>query len=332
MRVLSGIQPSGRFHLGNYFGALRQYIDLQEDNEAYYFIANLHALTSTRDRDLLEQLTLDSALDLLALGLDPEKATLFVQSDVPEVTELTWLLSTVTPMGLLERCHAYKDKVQQGLPADHGLFAYPVLMAADILIYDADKIPVGQDQKQHIEVTRDIAGRFNHLYGDVFHLPDAYILENVATVPGIDGMKMSKSRKNILGIFEDPKSLTKKVKRIVTDSRTVEESKDPDTCNVMALLRLVASAEEVAQWEDRYRQGGVGYGDAKKRLAVLLDEHFAPVRTRRSELEKDPDTVRDVLREGGRRAREKAAEVLERARRACGIWTSGRNTKSSDHS
>jgi len=327
MRVLSGIQPSGRFHLGNYFGAIRQYIELQEGNQAYYFIANLHALTSTRDRELLERLTLDSALDLLALGLDPAKAVLFVQSDVPEVTELTWLLSTVTPMGLLERCHAYKDKVQQGLPADHGLFAYPVLMAADILIYDADKVPVGQDQKQHIEVTRDIAARFNHLYGEVFHLPDPYILEHVATVPGIDGMKMSKSRDNTIGIFEDPKAVKKKVMRIVTDSRTVEEPKDPAACNVMALLRLVAEADEITQWEDRYRKGGVGYGEAKKRLALLLDEQFAPARARRGELEKDPDTVHDILRDGGRRAREKAAEVLDRASRACGVWNPGRDNR-----
>lgn len=326
MRVLSGIQPSGQLHLGNYFGAIRQYIDLQENNEAYYFIANLHALTSVRDRAQLETFTVDLAVDLLALGLDPDKAVLFVQSDVPEVTELTWLLSTITPMGLLERCHAYKDKVQQGLPADHGLFAYPVLMAADILIYDADQVPVGQDQKQHIEVTRDIAEKFNHLYGDVFRIPDAYILDHVATVPGTDGLKMSKTRPStMIAVFEDPASVKKKVMRIVTDSRPVEAPKDPETCNVMALLRLVVSRDEVAEWEGRYREGGVGYGEVKKRLAVLLQEYFAPARARRKELEGQVDTVRDVLREGGRRAREKAAEVLERASRACGVWSAYRS-------
>lgn len=324
MRVLSGIQPSGRFHLGNYFGAIRQYIELQEQNDAYYFIANLHALTSIRDAERLRQYSVDAATDLLALGLDPEKAILFVQSDVPEVTELAWLLSTVTPMGLLERCHAYKDKLQQGMKPEHGLFAYPVLMAADILIYDSDLVPVGQDQKQHLEVTQDIARRFNNYFGDVFRVPQPLILDEVATVPGIDGMKMSKTRDNTIEILDEPKPMRKKVMRIVTDSRTVEQPKDPETCNVFQLFKLVAPDEERAQMHDRYLQGGVGYGEVKKRLAQLLDEYFAPARQRRNELTANPDYVRDVLREGGRRARQKAAEVLDRASRACGVWSPGR--------
>src|SRR5687767_5143763 len=225
MRVLSGIQPTGRFHWGNYFGAIRQYIDLQHGNEAYYFIANLHALTTVRDPKVLRQNTLDAALDLLALGLDPEKAILFVQSDVPEVTELTWLLMTGTPMGLLERCHAYKDKKDRGLSADAGLFTYPVLMAADILAYDSNIVPVGADQVQHIEVARDIAGSFNHVFGQTFVLPQAKVLESSAKVPGVDGEKMSKSYNNTIEIFEEPKALRKKIMRITTDSRPVEDPK-----------------------------------------------------------------------------------------------------------
>ena len=321
MRVLSGIQPSGRFHLGNYFGAIRQYIQLQSGNQAFYFIANLHALTSLRDREALLRLTLDAALDLLALGLDPKQATLFVQSDVPEVSELSWLLSTVTPMGLLERCHAYKDKLQAGLSADDGLFAYPVLMAADILIYDSDVVPVGHDQKQHLEVTRDIAGHFNGAYGEVFKLPEPLILPEVATVPGIDGRKMSKSYGNTIELFEEPAAIRKKVMKIVTDSKPVEAPKDPESCNVMKLLRLFAPAEETAEMERRYRQGGIGYGEVKARLATLIGDFFAPARDRRAELQKDSDHVRRVLADGGERARTAARQVLQRAKDACGILT-----------
>lgn len=323
MRVLSGIQPSGAFHLGNYFGAIRQYIALQDGNDAYYFIANLHALTSIRDRQRLEELTHLAAVDLLALGLDPAKAIVFLQSDVPEVAQLTWLLTTVTPMGLLERCHAYKDKVAQGLPADHGLFAYPVLMAADIIIYDSDVVPVGQDQKQHLEVTRDIAARFNNLFGEVFRLPEPHILTDVAVVPGIDGRKMSKSYDNTIEIFEEPKALKKKVMRIVTDSTPVEAPKDPATCNVFQVFKLVSPAEERAEVEARYRSGGIGYGEVKKRVVELLLDYFAEPRKRREGLLARPDDVRDILRDGARRAREKAREVLERAENACGIVTSG---------
>ena len=323
MRVLSGIQPSGAFHLGNYFGAIRQYIDLQEDNEAFYFIANLHALTSLRDRRRLEDLTRDAAVDLLALGLNPEKAHLFIQSDVPEVSELTWLLMTVTPMGLLERCHAYKDKVSQGLPAEHGLFSYPVLMAADILIYDSEVVPVGQDQKQHLEVTRDIASSFNHMYGDVFRLPEPLILKEGAVVPGLDGQKMSKSYSNTIEIFEMEKAQRKKIMRIVTDSVPVEDSKNPDTCNVFQIYKLVVSDADRDAMEQRYHAGGLGYGEVKKELAEAVVTYFAEARARRETLLSRSDDVSDILKTGAMRAREKASEVLDRAQKACGIGRIG---------
>ena len=323
MRVLSGIQPSGAFHLGNYFGAIRQYIDLQEDNEAFYFIANLHALTSLRDRTRLEDLTRDAAVDLLALGLNPEKAHLFIQSDVPEVSELTWLLMTVTPMGLLERCHAYKDKVSQGLPAEHGLFSYPVLMAADILIYDSEVVPVGQDQKQHLEVTRDIASSFNHMYGDVFRLPEPLILKEGAVVPGLDGQKMSKSYKNTIEIFEMEKAQRKKIMRIVTDSVPVEDSKNPDTCNVFQIYKLVVSDADRDAMKQRYHAGGLGYGEVKKELAEAVVTYFAEARSRREALLSRGDDVSDILKMGAIRAREKASEILDRAQKACGIGRMG---------
>lgn len=320
MRILSGIQPTGRFHWGNYFGAIRQYIDLQGDpDRAFYFIANLHALTTVRERDRLVQNTLDAAIDLLALGLDPDRATLFVQSDVPEVTQLTWLLMTVTPMGLLERCHAYKDKKDKGLPADAGLFTYPVLMAADILAYDSNVVPVGQDQVQHIEVARDLAGSFNHLFGQVFVLPKAQVLDRSAKVPGIDGEKMSKSYNNTLEVFEDPKAQRKQIMRIVTDSRPMEEPKDPDTDHLYQLFSLFAADEQREAMAQKYRQGGFGYGEVKKALADVATEHFAAARERRKELEARPERVREILSDGAARARRKAAEVLARAESACGV-------------
>ena len=248
MRVLSGIQPTGRFHFGNYFGAIRQYIDLQEGNEAYYFIANLHALTTVRDPKLLRELTFDAALDLLALGLHPERAVLFVQSDVPEVSELSWLLMTGTPMGLLERCHAYKDKLAKGLPADAGLFAYPVLMAADILIYDAEVVPVGADQTQHIEVCRDVAASFNHHFGQTFVLPKAKVVESSAKVPGTDGEKMSKSYNNTLELFEEPKALRKKIMRITTDSRPWNSPKSRKTTTCTSSIRSSPPTPNERKW------------------------------------------------------------------------------------
>src|SRR3954454_4657585 len=260
MRVLSGIQPSGALHIGNYLGAIRQYIDLQRGNDAFYFVADYHALTSVRDPAKLRQYVFDVVADLLALGVDPETATLFVQSDVPETTELAWLLTTVTPMSWLEKCVSYKDKIQQGISADHGLFAYPILQAADILLYDADLVPVGQDQKQHLEITRDVAERFNHVYGDVFKLPKPHILDSVAVVPGVDGRKMSKSYDNTIEIFDDPKTILKKFKKIVTDSTPVESPKVPETDNLFGLFSLFAPADQIAEVARRYREGGIGYG------------------------------------------------------------------------
>jgi tryptophanyl-tRNA synthetase len=320
MRVLSGIQPTGRFHWGNYFGAIRQYIDLQHGNEAYYFIANLHALTTVREPAVLRQNTLDAALDLLALGLDPEKAILFVQSDVPEVVELTWLLMTGTPMGLLERCHAYKDKKERGLPADAGLFTYPVLMAADILAYDSNVVPVGADQVQHIEVARDVAGSFNHVFGETFVLPQAKVLESSAKVPGTDGEKMSKSYNNTIEIFEEPKPLRKKIMRITTDSRPVEEPKpNYQDDHLYQLYSLFASEVERQEMAALYQRGNFGYGQVKTALADAAEKYFAAARAKRAELAADPQRIDQILNDGAARARKKAGEVLLRAQKACGI-------------
>jgi len=319
MRVLSGIQPSGRLHIGNYFGAMRQHIQMQKDNDCFFFIADYHALTGNPSPKDVGDFTLDVAMSYLAMGLDPEKTIFWRQSDVPEVTELTWLLSCVTPMGLLHRCTSYKDKVAQGLSPNHGLFAYPVLQAADILIYKSDVVPVGADQKQHIEVTRDIAGFFNNTYGEIFTLPKHYIIESVAVVPGIDGRKMSKSYDNTIEIFEPEKSIKNKVMKIVTDSTPVESPKDPNNCNVFALLKLFASEQELKQWQDRYRKGGMGYGEAKKRLAELIVEYFRPFRQKRTELENNPDYVKQTLAKGARRARAIAVKTLLAARNAAGL-------------
>ena len=319
MRILSGIQPSGALHIGNYFGAIRQYVELQEGNDAFYFVADYHALTSVRDPAKLRQYVFDVIVDLLALGLDPEVATLFVQSDVPETTELAWLLTTVTPMSWLEKCVSYKDKVQQGLSADHGLFAYPILQAADILLYDADLVPVGQDQKQHLEITRDVAERFNHIYGDVFKLPKPHILQSVAVVPGVDGRKMSKSYDNTIEIFDDPKAILKKCKKIVTDSTPVEAPKDPEKDNLFQLFKLFAPLDQVADVEARYRAGGIGYGEVKVRLAEHITARFAEPRERRAELVANPEKVREVRHAAAEKARRTARVVLDRARAACGV-------------
>lgn len=320
MRALSGIQPSGEFHIGNYFGAMRQYVELQNsDHEGYYFIANYHALTTIREPAELRRLTQDVAMNFLAFGIDPNRSVLFRQSDVPQVCELTWLLSCVTPMGLLERCHAYKDKVAQGISPDHGLFAYPVLMAADILIYDSDIVPVGQDQKQHVEVTRDIAIKFNEAFGQTLKLPEPYILKDVAVVPGIDGRKMSKSYGNQIPVFDTDAAIKKKIMSIVTDSTPVEAPKDPERCTVFALYKLFASPEQVEEMAARYRKGGVGYGEVKKALVPMVLEYFADARRRKRELLADPDYVEDVLQAGGAKAREAACEVLGRCREAAGF-------------
>ncbi len=319
MRVLSGIQPSGKLHIGNYFGAMRQHLQLQKDNEGFYFIADYHALTSNPDSKEFRQRCYDVVMDYVALGLDTEKTVFWRQSDVPEVTELAWILSCITPMGLLQRCVSYKDKVAQGLSPNHGLFAYPVLQAADILIFHSNLVPVGADQKQHIEVTRDIAMRFNNEYGEILTVPEEQIIESVAVVPGIDGRKMSKSYDNTIEIFEDEKKLKKKVMRVVTDSTPVEEPKDPETCNVFALLKLVANEAELAQWEQKYKAGGMGYGDAKKRLLELLLDTFAPYREKRKELENNLDYVREVLDKGAEKARAVARKTLDDVRKAVGL-------------
>jgi tryptophanyl-tRNA synthetase len=298
---------------------MRQHLALQAEHECYYFIADYHALTSNPSPDSVAAHTLDVVMDYVALGLDTSRTVFWRQSDVPEVTELTWLLSCVTPMGLLQRCTSFKDKVAQGLSPNHGLFAYPVLQAADILIYNSDLVPVGADQKQHIEVTRDIAIRFNNTYGEIFTVPKEHIVESVAVVPGVDGRKMSKSYGNTIEIFEPETSVKKKIMKIVTDSTPVEEPKDPDKCNVFALLRLVAAADELKQWEERYRAGGLGYGQTKKRLVELMIDYFRPFRQKRTELENNIDYVKNILADGAGRARAVAAETLEKARRAVGL-------------
>jgi tryptophanyl-tRNA synthetase len=319
MRVLSGIQPTGPIHWGNYFGAIRQYIALQDNEQAFYFIANLHALTTVREPAKLRQWTHDIAIDLLALGLNPDKATLFVQSDVPEVSELCWLLMTGAPLGLLERCHAYKDKKAKGLTADAGLFTYPVLQAADILAYDSDTVPVGEDQVQHIEVCRDLAGSFNHEFGNVFVMPKAAVLDTSARVPGTDGEKMSKSYNNTLAVFDDAKAQRKQIMRIVTDSRPMDQPKEPAGDVLYDLYALVATDAQREEMAALYRRGGFGYGDIKKALADAAEKFFAEPRARRAELAAKPDYVRQVLAAGAVRARKKAGEVLRRAQDASGI-------------
>src|SRR5437899_918392 len=298
MRILSGIQPSGALHLGNYLGMMKPYIELQDKGEAFYFIANYHSMTSLYDPAERRQNTLDVALDFLACGLDPKRTTFFRQSDVPEVTELTWMLSTVTPMGLLERCTSYKDKTTKGISSNHGLFAYPVLMAADILIYDSNLVPVGQDQKQHVEVTRDIAIKFNELYGETFVIPEAQIRADVAKVPGTDGEKMSKSYGNTIEIFGDEKTLRKKVMAIKMDSRSPQEPKpDADQNLAIQLLKLVVSPQIAKDYEDRLRAGGLGYGDLKKALFENYWNYFAEARGKRAELTANLDYVEKVLQQ-----------------------------------
>lgn len=319
MRILTGIQPSGKLHWGNYFGAMKNAFDLQSKGETYLFIANYHAMTSVRDGALLREQTQDVALDWLACGLDPEKTVFYRQSDVPEVQELAWFLSCLTPMGLLERCHSYKDKIARGLDATHGLFAYPVLMAADILLMQSDLVPVGKDQKQHLEVTRDIAIKFNNAYGECFRLPDGFIPENIATIPGTDGQKMSKSYNNTIQLFEDLKSVKKKIMGIVTDSTPMEEPKEPEGNAIYELYKLFASPEQTAEMAAKFRAGNYGYGHAKKELFAICEQTFAPFRERREALVKDPAYVEDVLRAGAARARATAAATMDKVRAAVGL-------------
>jgi tryptophanyl-tRNA synthetase len=319
-RILTGITPSGTLHIGNYFGAMRPAIELQAGGDAYYFIADYHSMTALTDAAERRAYTRGIALDWLACGLDPAKAVFWRQSDVPEVCELTWLIGTLTPMGLLERAHSYKDKTARGIAPNFGLFAYPVLMAADILLYDTHVVPVGKDQKQHLEMTRDIAIKFNQTYGETLVVPDEQIRDEVAVVPGLDGQKMSKSYGNTIEIFGDEKVLRKKIMGIVMDSRTPQEPKpDADRNLAIQLLRLVAPAGVAADYENRLRAGGLGYGDLKKALFEHYWNFFAPYRTRRAELVANPDYVEQVLKDGATRARTVAKVVLGRARRACGL-------------
>ena len=320
MRILSGIQPSGALHLGNYFGMMLPAIELQEQGEAFYFIANYHSMTSLTDAAQRRQNSLDVAIDFLACGLDPKKSVFWKQSDVPEVTELSWLLTTVTPMGLLERCHSYKDKVAHGISPNHGLFAYPVLMAADILIFDSNVVPVGRDQKQHVEVTRDLAIKFNEIYGPTFVIPEPRIREEVAVVPGLDGQKMSKSYGNTIDIFGDEKATRKKIMGLVMDSRTPQEPKpDAEKNLAIQLLKLVAAPAVARDVEDRLRAGGLGYGDLKKALFEHYWNYFAPARARRAELAANLDHVHAVLKEGAGKAQALARTVLHRAKIASGL-------------
>src|SRR6266567_411326 len=319
MRILSGIQPSGVLHIGNYCGMMRPAIALQAEGEAFYFIADYHALPSVRDAKVLRENSRRVPLEFLACGLDPERAAVFRQSDAPQVTELAWILSTVAPMGLLERAHSYKDKLARGLPATVGLFSYPVLMAADILIYDSDAVPVGKDQKQHIEIARDLAVKINETFGQVFKLPEPRINPDTQVVPGLDGQKMSKSYGNNIDIFGDEKETRKRVMSIVTDSVPVEAPKDPERSTIVQLYSLFATKDEIANMKDRFKKGGTGYGDFKKELFEKLWEYFAPMRKRRDEILRDKSYIDNVLARGAKRANEIADQVMSRVRGAVGL-------------
>lgn len=320
MRILTGLQPSGKLHVGNYFGAMEPAVRLQEEGEAFYFIADYHAMTSSQDPAALRENVRELAIDFLACGLDPKRAVFFRQSAVPEVNELAWILSTVCPMGLLAKCHSYKDKVANGISPNHALFAYPVLMAADILLYDSNKVPVGKDQKQHLEVTRDLAVKLNETYGEgTAVLPDPIIREDTAVVAGLDGQKMSKSYNNTLPIFGEEKPLKKLIMKIVSDSTPIEDPKPTEGSTILALYKLFASPADYATMIADHEKGGVGYGDFKKRLAEAYWDYFAPMRARRAEILADPGYVDQVLAAGALRAREEAAKVLDRIRHAAGL-------------
>lgn len=318
MRILSGIQPSGSLHIGNYCGMMRQMIESQNKGQLFAFIANLHALTTVTDGKLLQEYTQQAFIDFLALGIDTNKSVFWVQSDVPEINELAWYLSNVAPVGLLERCHSYKDKLAKGIPANTGLFYYPVLMAADILAVQSNIVPVGKDQKQHVEVTRDIAIRFNNAYGDIFTIPEPHIPEQVAVVPGLDGQKMSKSYNNYIEIFGEEKAIQKKVMSIKTDSTPVEAPKNPDTDNVFALYKLFATKEQTETLATKYKAGGMGYGDAKKQLFSLLWDYFAPYRAKRTELLANLDHVVAIRKQGADKARAEIMLTIDKVRKAVG--------------
>jgi tryptophanyl-tRNA synthetase len=320
MRILTGLQPSGKLHVGNYFGAMEPAVRLQDQGEAFYFIADYHAMTSSQDPAALRQNVRELAVDFLACGLDPRRAVFFRQSAVPEVNELAWILSTVCPMGLLNKCHSYKDKTAQGIAPNHALFAYPVLMAADILLYDSNQVPVGKDQKQHLEVTRDLAVKLNETFGEgTVVVPEAIIRDDTAVVVGLDGRKMSKSYDNTLPIFGEEKPLRKLIMRIITDSTPVEDPKPTENSTLLALYKLFAGEADYAAMVADHQNGGTGYGDFKKRLADAYWDYFAAMRQKRLEILADPGYVDAVLADGASKAREEAAKVLDRVRRAVGL-------------
>ena len=318
-RAISGIQPSGKLHIGNYFGMMKPAIEMQKEYETFLFIADYHALTSVNDPNILKNLIRDAVLDFLACGINPENVCLYKQSDVPQVHELSWFLSILAPMGLLERCHSYKDKIAKGLDSTHGLFSYPILMAADILSIEASIVPVGKDQKQHVEVTRDLAAKFNNIFGEVFCLPNPLINDRVSSIPGIDGQKMSKSYNNVIGIFESNEILDKKVKKIVTDSKNIEDKKDPDSCNIFSLYKLFSNTDEQKELANNYYAGGMGYGYAKDILLKKINQYFEPIREKRLELERDYDYVEDILKDGAQKASLIASDVLKNVKAAVGL-------------
>lgn len=318
-RAISGIQPSGKLHIGNYFGMMKPAIEMQKEHETFLFIADYHALTSVNDPNILKNLIRDAVLDFLACGINPENVCLYKQSDVPQVHELSWFLSILAPMGLLERCHSYKDKIAKGLDSTHGLFSYPILMAADILSIEASIVPVGKDQKQHVEVTRDLAAKFNNIFGEVFRLPNPLINDRVSSIPGIDGQKMSKSYNNVIGIFESDEILDKKVKKIITDSKNIEDKKDPDSCNIFSLYKLFSNADEQRELANNYYAGGMGYGYAKDILLKKINQYFEPIREKRLELESDYDYVEDILKDGAQKASLIASDVLKNVKAAVGL-------------
>ena len=319
-RILSGVQPSGKIHIGNYFGAIRQHIAMQEDNECFYMIANLHSLTTVKDKEKLQQATLDLALDYLAFGLDPKKSTFFLQSEIPEHAECTWVLSTLCNMGLLERAHAWKDAQEKGKKETSvGLFTYPILMAADILLYEPDLVPVGKDQKQHVEIARDVAQKFNNTYGETFKLPEADIPEEVAVVPGTDGQKMSKSYGNTIDVFADEAAIKKAIMGIQTASTPLEDPMETENCNVLALYKLMATEEELEDIKKKYQAGGFGYGNAKKALLEKFYDYFGEFRQKRIELEQNMDYVYKVLEEGSERAWAQASSVMDKIKAQTGL-------------
>ena len=319
MRILSGIQPSGILHIGNYLGMIKPMVLSQEKGELFCFIANMHSLTSVFNGKELKEYTNNAILDLIALGIDPQKSVLWVQSDVPEVAELTWYLNNVTPVGLLERCHSYKDKIAKNLPANNGLFSYPVLMAADILMYQTNIVPVGKDQKQHVEVARDIAIKFNQTYGEVFTIPEPQIKEDVAVISGIDGQKMSKSYGNTIDIFAEENIIRKKIMSIVTDPTPLEQPKNPEKSIVFAIYKLFASQEKILEMDQKLRKGGYGYGEAKKELFSVIWEYFLPFRKKREELLKNKDYIIEIRKKGAQKAKEIGIPTLDRVRELVGV-------------